>query len=231
MKTTKTPVIQKEVLRDKIFELVKGWILDGTLEPGERIVESVLARQINVSRAPLREALWLLAHEGLVELRPHQGAFVTELSLQDLAEIFELREVLETYAAKRIRATLTPAKKQSLELALQDLEEAGRARDVNSFSAADFRFHKALWELAGNRHLQDLLSEVAARFFYKLIRDLPPGAPFPFEEMVAEHRTLVRATLEGTNEQIEAGFRRSFAVFRAYVLERFGEQQAASGED
>src|SRR6516162_10701169 len=99
-------LIEKEVLRDKIGDVLRGWILDGKLQPGERIVELTLARELNVSRAPLREALWLLARQGLVEIRAHHGAFVTQLSEQDIREIFEIRETLETRAALRIHARL-----------------------------------------------------------------------------------------------------------------------------
>src|SRR4029077_5171694 len=83
-------LIQKEVLRDKICDVLKGWILDGTLKPGERIVELTLARKLEVSRAPLREALWLLSRQGLVQIRAHHGTTVTQLSEQDIREIFEI---------------------------------------------------------------------------------------------------------------------------------------------
>src|SRR5688572_25622965 len=115
-------LIQKEVLRDKIFDVLKGWILDGTLKPGERIVELTLSRKLDVSRAPLREALWLLARQGLVQIRAHHGAYVTQLSEQDIREIFEIRETLETRAALKIRARLDPHVTSVLKEALAELE-------------------------------------------------------------------------------------------------------------
>src|SRR5262245_34104756 len=192
-------LIQKEVLRDKICDVLKGWILDGTLKPGERIVELTLARKLEVSRAPLREALWLLARQGLVHIRAHHGAYVTQLSEQDIREIFELREVLETRAALKIRARLGVSVKALLQDALAELEAACEARDIRRFSAADLKFHKTLWELAGNRHLQDILHDLSTRFFgYELIRDLPHAAKFRFDVMSEEHRKLVRLILEGS---------------------------------
>ena len=134
-----------------------------------------LARELNVSRAPLREALWLLSRQGLVQIRAHHGAHVTQLSEQDIREIFEIRELLETHAAKKIRATVSDGAVRSvLRSALADLEFACRQRDIRLFSAADLRFHQTLWELGGNRHLQEILNDVSTRFFgYELIRDLP----------------------------------------------------------
>jgi DNA-binding GntR family transcriptional regulator len=222
-------LIQKEVLRDKICDVLKGWILDGTLKPGERIVELTLSRKLDVSRAPLREALWLLARQGLVHIRAHHGAYVTQLSEQDIREIFEIRETLETRAALRIRARLDPHVTALLKDALAELEDACRARDIGRFSAADLKFHKTLWELAGNRHLQDILHDLSTRFFgYELIRDLPHAGKFRFDLMAEEHRKLVKLILEGTDREIEAGFKKAFAGFLDYVLVRFGDTPAAA---
>jgi DNA-binding GntR family transcriptional regulator len=221
-------LIQKEVLRDKICDVLKGWILDGTLQPGERIVELTLSRKLEVSRAPLREALWLLARQGLVHIRAHHGAYVTQLSEQDIREIFEIREALEIRAALKIRSRLSPSVKAALQQALAELEEACKARDIRRFSAADLKFHKALWELAGNRHLQDILHDLSTRFFgYELIRDLPHSEKFRFDIMADEHRKMVRLILEGTEREIEAGFRKAFAGFLEYVLVRFSEKPPA----
>ena len=221
-------LIQKEVLRDKICDVLKGWILDGTLKPGERIVELTLSRKLEVSRAPLREALWLLARQGLVHIRAHHGAYVTQLSEQDIREIFEIREALEIRAALKIRARLNANVKATLHDALADLEEACKARDIRRFSAADLKFHKTLWELAGNRHLQDILHDLSTRFFgYELIRDLPHSEKFQFGIMAEEHRKMVRLILEGSEREIEAGFHKAFAGFLDYVLARFSEKPAA----
>ena len=101
-------LVQKEVLRDKIAKVLRGWIFNGTMKPGDRIVRFILARRLRVSPTPLREALWLLSRQGLVEIHTHRGAFVTRLSDRDIHEIFAIRELLETHAAKMIRAALTP---------------------------------------------------------------------------------------------------------------------------
>jgi DNA-binding GntR family transcriptional regulator len=216
-------LIEKEVLRDKIGEVLRGWILDGKLQPGERIVELTLARELNVSRAPLREALWQLSRQGLVHIRAHHGAYVTQLSEQDIREIFEIRELLETHAAKKIRASGQGA--AELKKALAELEDSCRKRDIRLFSAADLRFHRTLWELAGNRHLQDILNDVSTRFFgYELIRDLPQSSRFRFDIMAEEHRKMVKLILEGSERDIESGFKKAFAGFLDYVLVRFSDK-------
>ena len=221
-------VIHKEVLRDKICDVLRGWILEGKLKPGERIVELTLARELNVSRAPFREALWLLARQGLVHLRAHHGAYVTELSERDIREIFEIRETLEIRAALRIRARGDARTRTALKAALAELEAACHARDLRRFSAADFHFHRTIWELADNRHLQEILNDLSTRFFgYELIRDLPHAAKFRFDLMAEEHRKMVKLILDGSDREIDAGFRKIFAGFLDYVLLRFSEKPPA----
>ena len=222
--------IQREILRDKIFEVLKTRILDGTLAPGERIIESTIARQLQVSRAPLREALWLLANMGLVHLRPHQGAFVARLSREDVAEIFEIRETLETHAAKKVRASLTPDRRKRLEAAFAALEDAARDRDVARCTHADMDFHRTLCELSGNRHLTEILNDISTRFFaYELIRDLRNPGSYQFDEKVEEHRELLHLIVSGTDQAIEAGFRELFARFLGHVLTRLEEDAAGAG--
>jgi DNA-binding GntR family transcriptional regulator len=213
------------VLRDKIVGVVREWILTGVLKPGERVVESTLASRLGVSRAPFREALWLLAHDGLVRLEPNKGAYVTHLDEDEIRDFFELREVLETHAAKKIRARLTPEKERRLRAALAALEEAARRRDMRAFVEADHAFHRTIWRLCDNRHVEEVLGGVSARYFsYGLVRDLPHAGEYRFRPLVREHAEMVRLIVAGSPAEIEAGFRRLFAGFLEYLLERFRRQ-------
>jgi DNA-binding GntR family transcriptional regulator len=215
-------LIQKEILRDKIYDVLKGWILDGTLQPGERIVELTVARDLNVSRAPLREALWLLANEGLVDIRAHQGATVTKLSEKSIRDIFEVRETLEIQAAKKIRANLNSQTETRLQNALAVLEKAARKKDMHAFTTGDFNFHKTIWELSNNSCLQEVLERVSTRLFgYALIKDLPNTEKFRFGDVVEEHRRMVQLILKGSDLEIERGFKAAFAEFLRYILARF----------
>ena len=226
------PAIHKEVLRDKIFEVLKTWILDGTLKPGERIVEYTLASRLNVSRAPLREALWLLSNRGLVTIKAHHGTFVTQLSEQDILDIFEVREALETCAARKIRASLTPEKRDQLRKAMAELENAGQERDMARFSDADHAFHGALAALCENRHIEGALRDLSARFFgYELIRDVPHAEIFRFDDMVRDHRRMIELILKGDERAIDEGYRAIFAGFREHLLERFRSHQERPREN
>ena len=127
-----------------------------------------------------------------------------------------------TRAASSIAPRAPWSRAARLRDALGAMEEAARVQDMSRFSEADLRFHRELWDLAGNRHLGDVLGELSTRFFgYELIRDLPKATAFPFERMLVEHHAMVRLALEGSEREIEAGYRKAFKTFLDDVLLRF----------
>lgn len=220
--------IRKEVLRDKIFDVLRDLILVGELKPGERIVESTLAARLGVSRAPMREALGRLAGDGLVRFEPHHGAYVTRLSEKELRDFFEIRETLETLAAKKIRASLRPEKEARLRAAMTALEKAARRKDLRAFVDADHAFHRTIWQLSENHTLEETLAGLTARYFaYGLIRDLPHASAYRFGPLTAEHAEMTRLILEGTPAEIDAGYRKVFGGFLEYLLRRFAETEGA----
>jgi len=226
MAAAQGPLIHRETLQEKIFSVLKKWILDGTLKPGEKIIESAVARRLEVSRAPLREALFLLAQRGFVTIRSHRGAYVTRLSNRDIREIFEIREILEIHAAKRLRENLTPENVSCLKAALGRLKAATDARDIAAFSEADFGFHKTIWELSGNHQISQVLVNLTTRFFgYEQIRDMANSPKFLYESVFDDHSRMLQLVLEGSDEELENGFHNSFETFLKYVLTRFQEQE------
>ncbi len=217
-----TAPIKKEVLCDKVLSIVREWILSGRVKPGERLIESSIAQQLQISRAPLREALWKLAHQGLVVIEPHKGAYVTKLTVQDIHEIFELRVVLETHAAKSARRHMTPEAESQLERATVELEGAASFADMAAFTMADVKFHQTLADLSRNKHFIDVLNDVSTRFFgYELIQDMQKADRFRFDEMAKIHRRMKELVVSGTESQIEKGFHAAYAEFLKYVLQRF----------
>ena len=226
MALVQEPLIYRESLREKIFDVLKKWILDGTLKPGQKIVESTLARRLQVSRAPLREALFLLAQRGLVTIKPHRGTYVTRLSEREIREIFELREILEMHAAKRLRANLTAEKAEELRNALDRLRQAARARDIVAFREADFGFHRSLWNLSGNRNIAEVLVNLTTRFFgYEQIRDMANSPKFPYDSVFEDHQRMLQVILNGSDNDLEEEFRESFQTVLNNVLARFAQQE------
>jgi DNA-binding GntR family transcriptional regulator len=128
-------------------------IIGGQLRPGERVGQEDIAERIGVSVVPLREALRVLEQEGQLTYRPRRGYFVTELRSEDLAEIYELRQVLEERAVRRALPTLDADALDRMTLAARNCLDAAAAGDVAAELAANRRFHFALLDAPGQPHL------------------------------------------------------------------------------
>lgn len=135
-------------------------ILSGALSPGARVVQEDIAERYGVSRVPLREALQLLTSEGLVSHHPNRGYFVTELSIEDLLEVYHLRRILEEEAIRQAVPALSDDDVSHLRALAAAVEDAAEARDVNLLTEANRRFHFALFEAAGMPRLTRLLRQL-----------------------------------------------------------------------
>jgi DNA-binding GntR family transcriptional regulator len=99
--------LNKKLLSENVVGAIRQAIFDGELELGQRLVETELAEQLGVSRGPIREALRLLANEGLVVINVHRGTFVAKPTPNDVEELYTLRQVLETLALRRVAESAT----------------------------------------------------------------------------------------------------------------------------
>lgn len=166
-------------------------ILSGELSPGQPIRQEALAGAFGVSRVPIREALKILEGEGQVEYRPRRGYVVSELTVEDLAEVYRLRQLLETEAARTAVRLITDAEVDRLEAAEEDVEAAGRAGDVLELAAANRRFHFALFEVAEMPRLIHLLGPLwDSTAAYRSVYYDDPEQRARFE---AEHRAIIDA--------------------------------------
>ena len=131
-------------------------ILSGALAPGDRLIEERIRSRYSISRAPLREAMRLLAQQGLIEHLPRRGARVTELSAADISQLFEIRAVLERHAVESALPLDQSAGHDplaSVRVQLQAMRDADRDGDVLRKDDAHRAFHAAVVGLAGNRQL------------------------------------------------------------------------------
>jgi DNA-binding GntR family transcriptional regulator len=138
-------------------EWLRAAIVSGELRPGARIPQEDVAERIGVSLIPVREALRVLESEGQVTYLPRRGYFVTELRVADLVEIFELRHLLESRAARKAAEQLDDELLERMAQAARDCTVAGEAGDVAAELAANRRFHLGLFEAAGEPHTMRLV--------------------------------------------------------------------------
>jgi DNA-binding GntR family transcriptional regulator len=148
---------------DKAYAAIYEALTDGRLRPGERLAEERLAREIGVSRTPVREALRRLSAEGFVEFLPNQGGKVPFLSVDDIIEIFDLRVILESYAASLAAQKINAAQLQELDELCTQMEKSVVKLSPNyleEISANNRRFHRILIEATRGQRLSRILTQV-----------------------------------------------------------------------
>jgi DNA-binding GntR family transcriptional regulator len=145
--------ISPPTIVDVVVEEVRTLILSGSLKPGERLIEERLTERYGISRPPLREALRILQHEGLLHRIPRKGVVVTPLTADDVREIYTLRWALERFALQLALPIEDPARLEPLRKAIAAMREAGAAGSDDALLEANLAFHTALCSLPGHGRL------------------------------------------------------------------------------
>ncbi|MDX9768324.1 MAG: GntR family transcriptional regulator [Ectothiorhodospiraceae bacterium] len=178
-------------LYEQVAERLRARIYAHELAPGAWVDEQALADEFGISRTPMREALKVLAAEGLVVLKPRRGCYVAEMSERDLDEIFPVLALLEGRVAEEATRRLADADFRRLESIHADLERHAAAHDADRFFEANQAFHNALQELAGNRWLSQLIDDT--RKFLKLTRRDSLRLDGRIHQSLAEHAEILAA--------------------------------------
>lgn len=187
--------LSPRALYEDVAELLRQRIFTRELEPGSWIDEMKIAEAYGISRTPMREALKVLAAEGLVTMRVRRGAYVTEVSEQDLREIYHLLSLLESDAASVVASTASDAALRELQVLHDSLELAasGNARDTERYFELNEQFHQKLLALANNRWRNQMVADL--RKVMKLNRHNSLLKQGRVEESLSEHRAILAALL------------------------------------
>jgi DNA-binding GntR family transcriptional regulator len=194
------PVQRPVPLRQSVYEALVELVVGGALPPGQHLVESGLARQLGVSRQPVREALHRLEAEGWIDLRPGQGAFVHVPTDREVDQLLDVRELLEGATARLAARAATPEAVATLRATWREGVAAVESGDVARTVAANNDFHAAVAEIAGNAVLAQL-SEIVGRrvrWYYRKV------APARGHESWSEHAELLAAIEAGDEDQAAA---------------------------
>ena len=151
------PRINAQSISNRVYEILREKILNGEFAPGERLDIASIAKQLGVSRTPLKEALNQLEIDGLIEINPRSGTYVADLTPEDVAECCEVRRVLEVYAVELAVQHASDEDIKRLEALVQELKELTAAKDPDVIYARhlrlDHEFHKQIVALARNSRL------------------------------------------------------------------------------
>jgi DNA-binding GntR family transcriptional regulator len=202
--------LSPKALYVEVAERLRQRIFRRELEPGSWIDELRIAEEYGISRTPLREALKVLAAEGLVTMKVRRGAYVTEVSSSDLADVYHLLSLLESDAAGVVAAKATDAELAELQALHAELEAAALPGTPNTdaFFAVNERFHMRLLEIANNRWRDQMVADL--RKVMKLNRHNSLLKTGRIAESLAEHRSIMAALAardaQATVQRMQAHF-------------------------
>jgi DNA-binding GntR family transcriptional regulator len=219
------PVRAFRPLSEEAYDVLRSAILSGRLPAGARIVEADVARQMAISRSPVREAVRKLEHEGLLEYVPRHGTVVVGLSREDVADAYALRAHLEAYGARLAAAKATEANLARLSDLIECMRKCGAADDLEGLVAADVEFHREVCRMSGSRRLiqawetlnparwtlisglrvSDLSLEQIAERHWPILAALEARKPETAEEVMRTHiLELGQRVLAGLDDQTVA---------------------------
>ncbi|MEU0186699.1 GntR family transcriptional regulator [Streptomyces sp. NPDC006207] len=184
-------------LRQAVYDALIELIINGSLTPGQHLVEAELAEHLGVSRQPVREALQRLQTDGWVDLRPAQGAFVHSPTQEEAAQLLGVRSVLETYSARLAAENAKPEDVERLWELQKEGVEALAGGDVERLVTANTALHSFITSIAANAVLAELISQVSrkVRWYYTPIAK-PRG-----KDAWNEHAQLIKAIAKGDGDR------------------------------
>ncbi|MET0899853.1 MAG: GntR family transcriptional regulator [Mycobacterium sp.] len=188
MTTAVTDEVRKS-LRERVYDELRARIVGLELSPGTRLIERDLADELEVSRVPLREAMQRLQQDGLVVVVPRQGAIVSPFTVEDVRDLFDVRESLEVLAARLAADRADQNGLDALAVQLDTAREATKRHDKPAIAAANAGFHTIIVDLAANPLLESILRPLEARtqWLFHLTGDRDPGV------QCREHEELLAA--------------------------------------
>jgi len=158
-------LIQPISKKNQVIQAIKEAILTGSINPGDQIVESKIARELGSGIPLVREALIELEQDGFVQKTPYKGTMVTKLGPTEIRQIFQLRVELEAIAVGWAKENVTPEDIKDLRKLISKMERAGAELDLDQFYQIDLEFHRRLWAMSGNPYLVALLERIVVPLF------------------------------------------------------------------
>ena len=196
-------------LYEDVAERLREQIFSHELKPGSWLDEQNLAAAFGISRTPMREAIKVLASEGLVTTKMNKGAYVTEVDRRDLEQIFTVLSLLEGQAAKETAIKATEDQLTQLDNLHHRLEKAAADRDTGQFFEINVKFHELIQEIAGNKWMNGVIDDL--RKVLKLQRRDSLTRNGRLLNSLVEHREILQAILKRDPQAAELAMRKHLA--------------------
>jgi DNA-binding GntR family transcriptional regulator len=201
-------------IAERIAETIRGLIVSGDLKPGDRVVESRMARQIGVGQPTVREALVALEHQGLVVRKANQGCIVTVLTRAEISQVLRVREELERLAVDLAIEVAPDPEIRKLIAAAEKMREAAEVRDIRRYHDFDVQFHQTLWRLSGNSVLPRLLSQTLMPLLaFLFMRNLRKNHQLEMTASAVAHVEIAEAILRRDKKAARQVAQQKFRLF------------------
>ncbi len=184
-------ITQPLPLAKMAYKTLRDSILAGQFLPGEVYNEMALAKELGISRTPVREALLELSSQGLITYLPRKGVMVKHYTRHDVEEIFELRKAIELVALEKIVKASPPLDLSKLEKSIDDQRQAWKKKNSDTYIHFDRVFHLAFCEMIGNRRFFNILENIRDLIHLMAIQALDRESRW--EEVINEHEEVIRA--------------------------------------
>lgn len=188
-----------ELLSQKVYRILKTGIVKKYLKPGTKLLEVKIAKQMGVSRTPVREAIRELAAEGFVKISPNQGVIVSIASIEDTQEVLQIRSVLEGLAARLATKVINGEEIKELEKYIEQMEYYANKDNALAFSKMDVKFHELILNICGNNRLIQIRKNLSDQAHRYRIRSL--SIPGRLKHSLKEHQEIVKALKRKDSEQ------------------------------
>jgi DNA-binding GntR family transcriptional regulator len=206
--------LQREKLSNQIYAVLKEMIADHRFQPGARLNIESIARELDVSRTPVWEAVRRLEQEGLVENIPNRGVFMSSLTAEQALDLYAVREVLEGMAARLAASRIDDSSLEKMARCISRQREVIASQDVVAYSKLDFEFHATVYDACGNEWLKELLEAIKNK-----MRPLTLHMQPDFTELIDQHAILLQALTGRDPEKAEQAFRRHNQYMMAQIRE------------
>jgi len=207
-------------LRHKAFEEIKRRIISFELKPGERLIEGEIARDLDMGRTPVREALLMIEHEKLVECKSGMGYVVKKLTSKEVEDYFEIRSALERFAVPMVIAGATAKVIGEAEENIRASEELSASRNFHALITCHARFHQILYGATGSQAFIDTIAGIADKLQW--IRAICLRSEGGVGQAQGEHRRILQAL----QEKDESALAVAIEVHLDHAREKFGFMEA-----
>jgi len=192
---------EPRIMAQEITADIRRAIVNGMIKPGERINETQIARNMGISRSPVREALQMLKKEGVVVSIPYKGTFVNLLGKKDIEDMYIIRGLLEAYAIEKVIENKNEKILRCLRKNVEDIEKDVEKKQLKELVIKDIEFHRNICIFSGNKKLIDIWEGFQTQI--EVLIDLESSFYERFQLLAVEHRELLSLIIEGKVKQAQ----------------------------